>query len=72
MRQKSSATRRVWFARGWLDTPSYRRSDIGAGAVIEGPAIVEQMDTTIVIEPGCTGEADNMGNLIVSVGSEAT
>jgi N-methylhydantoinase A len=67
---ESTATRPVWFAQGWQDTPIYHRSDIGAGAQIDGPAIVEQMDTTIVIEPGCAAEADELGNLIVSVGSE--
>jgi N-methylhydantoinase A len=70
-RPESTATRRVWFAQGWQDTPIYRRADIGAGALIEGPAIVEQMDTTIVIEPGCAAEADELGNLIVSVGGDA-
>jgi N-methylhydantoinase A len=70
-RPESTATRRVWFAQGRQDTPIYRRADIGAGALIEGPAIVEQMDTTIVIEPGCAAEADELGNLIVSVGGDA-
>ncbi|MEN8195684.1 MAG: hydantoinase/oxoprolinase family protein [Pseudomonadota bacterium] len=65
-----TVTRRVWFAQGWMDTPIYRRADIGPGTKIDGPAIVEQMDTTIVIEPGCQAEADGMGNLIVTVGSE--
>jgi N-methylhydantoinase A len=64
----AAAMRRVWFTEGWRDTPIYRRTDIVAGARIEGPAILEQMDTTIVIEPGCTAEADELGNLIVSVG----
>ena len=68
---RATATRRVWFTQGWLDTPIYRRSDVGAGAVIDGPAIVEQMDTTIVIEPACQAKADGMGNLIVSVEGEA-
>lgn len=67
---QATATRRVWFSGGWTDTPIYRRSDIGAGARIDGPAIVEQMDTTSVIEPGCVAEADGMGNLVVSVGRE--
>jgi N-methylhydantoinase A len=67
---RATATRRVWFTQGWLDTPIYRRSDVGPGAHIDGPAIVEQMDTTIVIEPGCQAEADGMGNLVVSVGGE--
>ncbi len=62
------AKRRVWFAEGWRDTPVYRRAALGPGSHIDGPAILEQMDTTIVIEPGCVAKADEMGNLVVSVG----
>jgi N-methylhydantoinase A len=62
-----TATRRVWFAQGWMDTPIYRRAGIGPGTKIGGPAIVEQMDTTIVIEPGCRAEADKIGNLVLGV-----
>ena len=60
----------MWFTKGWLDTPIYRRADVGAGALIDGPAIVEQMDTTIVIEPGCVAEADDVGNLIIDVSGD--
>ncbi len=48
-------------------TPIYRREAVPPGAVLTGPAIVEQLDTTIVIEPGCRAEADRAGNLIVAV-----
>ncbi|HEM45557.1 MAG TPA: hydantoinase/oxoprolinase family protein, partial [Alphaproteobacteria bacterium] len=64
------ATRRVWYPSGWRDTPIYRRTELGRGSRLSGPAIVEQMDTTIVLEPGCTAEADDLGNLVVSVGRE--
>jgi N-methylhydantoinase A len=65
---EATATRHIWFAQGWQDTPIYRRTDFGPGASVEGPAILEQMDTTIVIEPGCVAQADALGNLVVSVG----
>ena len=58
----------MWFAGGWRDTPIHRRAGLAPGARLDGPAIVEQMDTTIVIEPGCRAEADAMGNLVVDVG----
>jgi len=35
------------------------------GAVIPGPAILEQPDTTILIEADLVGEVDRFGNLIV-------
>jgi N-methylhydantoinase A len=60
--------RRVWFDGTWIDTPVYAREKLPLDAVIEGPAILEQMDATTVIEPGdrVTGDAD--GNLIVEMG----
>jgi N-methylhydantoinase A len=62
-----AARRRVWFDAGWLDTPIYRREQLGAGAEIEGPAIVEQMDTTTVIEPRDRARVDALGNLEIAV-----
>lgn len=60
--------RPVWFeAGGWQDTPVYRRAGLPLGGDFAGPAIVEQLDTTIVIEPGCTVRVDDLGNLLVTV-----
>ena len=46
-----TATRPVWFAGGWRDTPVYWRDHLPPDAAFTGPAIVEQMDTTIVHRP---------------------
>jgi len=59
--------RKVWFERGWLETPVYRREWLPATAVFEGPAVIEQLDSTTVVEPGCLVERDRLGNLIVTV-----
>jgi len=59
--------RQVWFAAGRRETPIFRRERIPVGAAFEGPAVIEQLDTTTVIEPGARVEADPLGNLIVSV-----
>ena len=61
------ATRRVWFANAWAETPIYRREQLVAGTTLIGPAIVEQLDTTVVVEPGDRLEADALGNLIIDV-----
>jgi N-methylhydantoinase A len=58
----------VWFDGGWQDTPIYRREHLPAGATLVGPAIVEQLDTTTVIEPGDRARVDALGNLEISVG----
>jgi N-methylhydantoinase A len=59
--------RKAYFDGTWASTPVYRRERLPAAAVIEGPAIVEQLDATIVIEPGTTARGDEIGNLIVDV-----
>ena len=61
-----SATRPVYFG-GWHDTPIYRRDMLLPGMVLSGPAIVEQPDTTTVIEPGMRARVDAYGNLLVEV-----
>ena len=49
------------------NTPIYERSSLKAGQKIDGPAIVEQMDTTVLIFPGDTCDVDEWGNLIISL-----
>jgi N-methylhydantoinase A len=66
-----SATRRVWFERGWAETPIYRREQLPVGAEFTGPAIVEQLDTTTVIDPGDRVRVDALGNLEITVGGAA-
>ena len=59
-------TRRVWFD-GWHDTPVYWRDHLPLDLRLTGPVIIEQMDTTSIIDPGCTVTSDADGNLIVKV-----
>ena len=59
--------RRAWFDGTWYDTPIYRRERLGVGAALTGPAIVEQLDTTTVIEPGDRMRVDALGNLEIAV-----
>ncbi|MCX8997961.1 hydantoinase/oxoprolinase family protein [Rhizobiaceae bacterium BDR2-2] len=67
--EAQTGTRRVWFGKP-VETPVYWRDHLPADAVIEGPAIVEQMDTTIVIEPGDRAVQDRDGNIIITVGED--
>jgi N-methylhydantoinase B len=63
----ASGNRPVWFHGTWHDTHIYRREALEPGVTIEGPAILEQLDSTIPIEPGCRAEVDSCGNLIIDV-----
>ena len=67
--RRSEFGHRLWFG-GWRDTPVYWRDHLPLEVHLSGPAIVEQMDTTIVVDPGCTVTSDRDGNLMVEVGDD--
>ena len=60
-----TGTRPVWFEGGWRETSVWSRLALPAGTRLEGPAILEQPDSTIVVEPGFAARVDALGNLIV-------
>jgi N-methylhydantoinase A len=62
-------TRPVFFDDRWVETPIYSRDALAAGAEFKGPAIVEQMDGTTVVEPGDRVRVDALGNLEIAVGA---
>jgi len=64
-----TGSRPVFFDTDWVETPVYARERLPIDAAFNGPAIVEQMDTTIVIEPGDRVTGDTQGNLIIHVGA---
>ena len=47
-------------------TAFYERTELLAGNVVEGPAIVTQFDSTSVIPPGFTCTVDPVGNLVIT------
>ena len=61
-----SSHRPVWFD-GWRDTAIYDRADLLPGQSFSGPAIIEQADTTAVIEPGMAARVDGFGNILVEL-----
>ncbi|MDQ2704275.1 MAG: hydantoinase/oxoprolinase family protein, partial [Pseudomonadota bacterium] len=61
-------TRPVWYDGQWLDTPVYTRENLPLDATIPGPAIIEQMDATTVLEPGDVAKSDADGNILIEVG----
>jgi N-methylhydantoinase A len=60
--------RRVWFSDGWHQTPIYARDRLPKDAAFTGPAVLEQLDCTTVIEPGDKVRQDALGNLLIAVG----
>ncbi|WP_295639071.1 hydantoinase/oxoprolinase family protein [Novosphingobium sp.] len=45
----------------------YDRAKLRAGDVIPGPAIVIEMDSTTLIESGCTATVDRVGNILINL-----
>ncbi|MEE9609123.1 MAG: hydantoinase/oxoprolinase family protein [Myxococcota bacterium] len=59
--------RPAYFDGGFVDTPVYDGERLGFGHRIEGPAVVEERFTTIVVYPGQTAELDRFGNYVVTL-----
>ena len=65
----AAASRPVDFdeVEGAVETPIYSHEELPAGVTIEGPAIVEQLDSTTVIPPGVRAEVDEWLNIRIHV-----
>lgn len=61
--------RKVYFGAdsGWLETDIYRRGQLAVDEELMGPAIVEEMSSTLVLQPGQRLRVDRLGNLIATV-----
>jgi len=66
-----TGSRRVWFDTGWTETPVYWRDHLPTGFTLDGPAIIQQMDTTVLVDPGDHAEGDADGNILIHVGGGA-
>lgn len=58
-----NAHRAIWHGGTQITAAIHDCAGIGEGTVIEGPAVVEQLDTTIFSLPGWTARADRLGTL---------
>lgn len=50
-----------------FETKVYDRAKFKAGDIILGPAIINQMDTTIVVEPDCVGKVNEYGIIVIDI-----
>ena len=58
-------TRQVYFDSAWHETKLYDRLALPVDAEIAGPAILEQPDTTVLIDPDLVGRIDAFGNTLI-------
>ena len=60
--------RPVWFNGVWQQTRIFARETLPLNAKIKGPAVLEQMDTMVLIEPGDEAVSDKDGNILITLG----
>lgn len=65
--ERPRGQRRVVFAERACDTPVVDRAAIAEGTTVDGPLVVEQSDTTILIPPRARAQAHPSGSLLVEV-----
>ena len=57
--------------KGYAETPVYDRYALGSSFRAEGPVIVEEKESTIVVNPGDVLEVDSLGNIRIGIGGRA-
>jgi N-methylhydantoinase A len=60
--EAQTGTRRAYFGTGYVDTPVYNGMVLAPNVEIEGPALVEEPFTVVVVPPGATCTLDELGN----------
>ena len=65
-------SRRAYFPErdGYVDCPVYDRYALAPGVVIEGPALVEERESTCVLGVGDRASIDEFGNMIAEIGGQ--
>ena len=57
----------LWADGEMVPAVIYDRAKLLAGDIIPGPAIIVEMDSTTLIEPGCVGTVDTVGNILINL-----
>ena len=60
------AARRVFFDDQWIDTPFFQREDLRPGDVLDGPAVISERNTTVVIERAWRAALTETDNLVLT------
>ena len=57
--------RDVYFGDGFVSCDIFDRASLAPGSAVEGPAILENVDSTVVIDPGWRATIDDYGNCVM-------
>ncbi|KAK1311587.1 5-oxoprolinase [Acorus calamus] len=67
----AEASHRVYFGDGWHDVPLYRLESLSYGHRMEGPAIIMNGNSTVVVEPDCEASITKYGNIRIVIRSSS-
>lgn len=69
LKDAEKGVRNAYFGddHGFVECPIYQRDQLCVGHVIQGPAIIEQIDTTIVIYPEYEAKIDELENIVATL-----
>jgi N-methylhydantoinase A len=65
--QARRGSRDAYWGEGFVSTPVYDGVALAPGATVEGPALIEEPFTVVVLPPGARAELDALGNYVVTV-----
>jgi len=57
---------KFYYEQDWHDASIYEREKLGVGTVVDGPAIIQEMDATTLVLPGHNATVDSVGNLLIN------
>nr|XP_058899190.1 5-oxoprolinase isoform X3 [Kogia breviceps] len=60
-----------YFEGGYQETPVYLLGELGFGHKLQGPCLIIDSNSTILVEPACQAEVTETGDVRISVGAEA-
>ncbi|XP_033616719.1 5-oxoprolinase isoform X2 [Fukomys damarensis] len=60
-----------YFEGGYQETPVYLLGELSYGHQLQGPCLIIDNNSTILVEPGCQAEVIETGDIRISVGAEA-
>ncbi|ERN07734.1 5-oxoprolinase [Amborella trichopoda] len=66
---KAEKCYKVYFGGGWKETPLFKLENLGYGHVIDGPAVIMNGNSTVIVEPGCKANITKYGNIRIEISS---
>uniref|UniRef100_A0A1D1XQS7 5-oxoprolinase n=1 Tax=Anthurium amnicola TaxID=1678845 RepID=A0A1D1XQS7_9ARAE len=60
---------RIYFENGWQETPLFKLENLGYGHSLQGPAIIMNSNSTVIVEPECKALITKYGNIKIEINS---